>query len=96
MPDITERLQSSIASGAMDGELLSDALQEIVELRKNRDALEEIMIILARTEPPWDDDGNLTDAFPHFKERFLNAMHEASGLLGLGLRSTITRTEPKT
>lgn len=96
MPDITEKLKSSIASGVSDQGLLNDALREITELRKNRDALEEILIILARTELPWDDEGLPTEALPHFKERYLNAMHEASELLGLNLRSTITRTEPRT
>ena len=96
MPDITERLRSSIAGGVADDRVLSDALQEIIELRKKRDTLEEILIILARTELPWDEEGRETDALPHFKERYLNAMHEASGLLGLDLRSTITRTEPRT
>lgn len=96
MTDITERLQTSISGGSGDTELLQDALQEIRELRKQRDALEEILIVLARTRLPWDEEGNQTDALPHFKERYLNAMHEASDLLGLGLRSTITRTEPRT
>jgi len=96
MTDIVERLKSSMASGAADSELLGDAIQEISELRHRRDALEELLIILMRTELPWDDDNKLTDAFPHFKERYLNAMHEASELLGFELRSTITRTEPKT
>ena len=96
MTDITERLASSIAGSASDTDLLRDALEEIRELREQRDALEKILIILARTHLPWDEDGKQTDAMPHFKERYLNAMHEASELLGLGLRSTITRTEPKT
>jgi len=96
MPDITVRLQASIASDAIDSDLLNEALQEICELRKKSNDLEEILIILARTELPWDAEGGQTDAFPHFKERYLKAMHEASGLLGLDLRSTITRTEPKT
>ena len=96
MPDITERLQSSMETGVANNELLEDALLEIQELRKRRDSLEELLIILARTQLPWDDDGKLTDAFPHFQERYLKAMHEASELLGLELRSTITRTEPRT
>ena len=96
MADITERLKSSIAGGVTDDRLLTDALQEINELRKRRDALEEIMIILARTELPWDEEGRQTDALPHFKQRYLKAMHESSDLLGLDLRSTITRTEPRT
>ena len=66
------------------------------ELRKQRDSLEEILIVLSRTELPWDEAGNPTDALPHFRERYLNAVREAAGLLGLELRSTITRTEPRT
>lgn len=96
MTDIMQRLQSGRQTDGANSELLTDALQEIRELRQRRDALEEILIILARTELPWDDDGKLTEAFPHFKERYVKAMHEASELLGLELRSTITRTEPKT
>ena len=96
MPDIKEKLQSRIDSGSADSALLVDALQEICELRKRRDALEEILIILARTELPWDADGRPTEALPIFKERYAKAMHEASELLGLELRSTITRTEPRT
>jgi hypothetical protein len=71
-------------------------VQEIIELRKRRDALEEILIILVRTGLPWDETGKTSDAFPAFRERYANAMHEASELLGLELRSTITRTEPRT
>lgn len=96
MTDIIERLKSSIEQDKTDSALLDDALQEIVELRKRRDALEEILIVLARTELPWDEDGKETDALPHFKERYHNAMHEASEMLGLEMRSRITRTEPKT
>lgn len=96
MPDLINRLQACMESDAANGELLGEALQEICELRKRRDALEEILIVLARTHLPWDQDGKQTDAFPHFKERYLKAMHEASELLGLELRSTITRTEPRT
>lgn len=96
MTDIIERLKSSIEQDKTDSALLDDALQEIVELRKRRDALEEILIVLARTELPWDEDGKETDALPHFKERYLHAVHEASEMLGLEMRSRITRTEPKT
>jgi hypothetical protein len=96
MTDIIVRLKSSIEQDKADSALLGDALQEIVELRKRRDALEEILIVLARTKLPWDEDGKETDALPHFKERYLNAVHEASEMLGLEMLSMITRTEPKT
>lgn len=96
MPDLIKMLQSSMESDPANSKLLGDALQEITALRRQRDDLEEILIILARTEFPWDADGKATDAFPVFQERYLKAMHEACALLGLDLRSTITRTEPRT
>jgi len=97
MPDILHRLRALLESGASaDSKLLEDAVSEITELRKQRDALEEILIVLARTELPWDAEGKPTEALPRFQERYLKAIHEAADLLGLELRSTITRTEPRT
>jgi hypothetical protein len=96
MPDIIQRLQLCLQDGSADSALLTDAINEISELRKRSDALEEILIILARTELPWDETGKPTDGVRHFKERYLKAVHDASDLLGLELRSTITRTEPRT
>ncbi|MBJ6750293.1 hypothetical protein [Geomonas anaerohicana] len=96
MTDILQKLQGATTDDPATAEVLREAVQEIRELRKQRDELEEIMIVLSRTEFPWDEDGNPTDGLPHFKERYLNAVHEAAGLLGLELRSTITRTEPRT
>ncbi len=96
MTDILQKLQSAIESQSAETELLQEARQEIRELREQRDALEEILIVLARTKLPWDDEEDPAEVLPHFKERYLNAMHEAARLLGLDVRSTITRTEPKT
>ena len=96
MSDIAARLKNGLDGGAADGSLLADALQEITELRQRRDALEEILIILARTGLPWDADGKPGETFPAFQERYLRIMHEAAELLGLELRSTITRMEPRT
>ncbi|WP_224982335.1 hypothetical protein [Geomonas agri] len=96
MTDILHKLQAATTDNQATAELLREAVQEICELRKQRDALEEIMIVLSRTTLPWDEEGNPTEALPHFKERYLNAVHEAAGLLGLEVRSTITRTEPRT
>jgi hypothetical protein len=81
---------------AADRGLLEDALQQITELKVRRDALEEILIILVRTGFPWDAEGTPGESFPAFRERYQRVMHEASELLGLELRSTITRTEPRT
>uniref|UniRef100_C6E981 Uncharacterized protein n=1 Tax=Geobacter sp. (strain M21) TaxID=443144 RepID=C6E981_GEOSM len=96
MPDITQRLKSSIETGAADRDLLAEALSEITELRQKSDALEEILIVLVRTQLPFDAEENREEAIDRFSERYRNAMREASDLLGLNLRSTITRTEPRT
>jgi len=95
MLDIVNRLHESAKGEVVDPNLLEDAIREITELRQRRDALEEILIILARTGLPWDEAGVPSDAFPAFRERYQRAMHEAAELLGLQ-RSTITRTEPRT
>lgn len=96
MTDMIQKLQAAIERRSSETELLLEALRDIRELREQRDALEEILIVLARTKLPWDEEGDPAETLPHFKERYLNAMHEASRLLGLDVRSTITRTEPKT
>ena len=96
MTDITQKLKSSIEAGAAERDLLAAALSEIAELRKKSDALEEILIVLVRTQLPFDVEENREEAIAHFSERYRNLMREASDLLGLNLRSTITRTEPRT
>jgi hypothetical protein len=95
MSDIVEKLRSRLENEAEDRSLLESALQEITELRGRRDALEELLIVLARTGLPWDAEGEPTETFPAFRERYVRVMHEAAELLGLQ-RSTITRTEPRT
>jgi len=95
MSELTDRLKREIEAGTADRKLLEDALQEITELREKRDAMEEILIVMARTSLPWDEDGTPTEAFAAFRERYQRSMHEAADLLGLE-RSTITRTEPRT
>jgi hypothetical protein len=95
MSDIVEKLRSRLENEVVDRSLLESALQEITELRGRRDALEELLIILARTALPWDAQGVPTETFPAFRERYDRVMHEAADLLGLQ-RSTITRTEPRT
>lgn len=96
MPDMTARLQAAIETGSADRALLEDLSREIGELKGRSDALEELLIILVRTSLPWDEDGSLGESFPAFRERYQRIRHEAAELLGLELRSTITRTEPKT
>ena len=96
MSDLTARLEAALADAPKDSSLLSDALQEIASLREKSDAMEELLIVLVRTTPPWDEDGHPGETFDAFRERYTRTMHEAAKLLGLDVRSTITRTEPRT
>ncbi|GFO69940.1 hypothetical protein GMLC_35190 [Geomonas limicola] len=96
MTDILHRLQGCLATGTCEPGLLDAAAREIRELKERSDQLEEILIMLVRTSIPWDADGNTTENFPAFQERYQRLIHEAAVLLGLDVRSTITRTEPKT
>ena len=96
MPDIVARLKTEIENGSADGKLLDEAVQEITELRHKSDALEELFILLVRTGLPWDDEGNTSEGFDAFRERYKRVLHEAAELLGLEMRSMITRTEPRT
>jgi len=96
MADITERLKLGMEHGTVDQNLLAEALAEIFELRKHRDKLEILLIMLVRTGWPWQEDGTPNEILRHCKDGYAGAMHEAKELLGLELRSTITRTEPRT
>ena len=96
MADITERLRLGMEQGTVDQTLLVDALAEIGALRKHRDKLEILLIMLVRTGWPWQDDGTPNEILRNAKDGYAEAMHEARELLGLELRSTITRTEPRT
>ena len=96
MSDIVARLKEAVEGGSADRELLKDALREMTAMKEKEDALEEILIILARTGFPWDENGRPGDGFALFQERYHRLLREASDILGLDLRSTITRTEPPT
>lgn len=96
MTDILQKLKGCLATGTCEPGLLDEAAREIRELKERSDALEEILIMLVRTSIPWDADGTPSENFPAFRERYQRLIHEAADLLGLDVRSSITRTEPKT
>lgn len=96
MSDIVARLKRAVEGGSADQALLKDALREMTEMKEKEDALEEILIMLARTGFPWDENGQPGEGFQLFQERYHRLLHEASDILGLDFRSTITRTEPPT
>ena len=80
----------------MDKALLTDTVEEIAGLRKRRDELETVLLMLVRTGWPWQEDGTPNEILPHCKDGYAVAMQEAKGLLGLDHLSMITRTEPRT
>jgi hypothetical protein len=52
--------------------------------------------MIVRTGWPWDDEGEPNAIHHAANDGFAAAMAEARELLGLGRRSLITRTEPRT
>jgi hypothetical protein len=96
MSDIVERLKLCRVNGEMDGSLVSDAVEEVAQLRKRRDELEMLLLMLVRTGWPWQEDGEPNEIFHAAKDGYATAMTEAKQALGLDHLSMITRTEPKT
>lgn len=91
-----EKLKASLGSGEVDPLLLSEVAAEYGELVDRVNSLEELLIMIVRTGWPWDEEGEPNSIFHASKDGFATAMLETRELLGLGMRSTITRTEPKT
>ena len=96
MSKVLERLKASLENGVVDPSLLPEVVAEYGELVDRVNSLEELLIMIVRTGWPWDGEGQPNAIFHVSKDGFATAMVEARELLGLGLRSTITRTEPKT
>lgn len=96
MSDIMERLKACIESGAIEPALLPEAIEEISELRKRRDELEMVLLMLVRTGWPWHEDGEPNEILSNCKDGYAAAIMEARELLGLEHRSVLTRTEPRT
>ncbi len=96
MSDALERMKAGLEDGTADLSLLSDVEKEYRELATRVNALEELLIMIVRTGWPWDEEGEPNTIFHASRDGFSAAMAEARELLGLGRRSTITRTEPRT
>jgi hypothetical protein len=96
MSDALERLKAGLEGGKIDLSLLAEVEGEQHELKSRLDQVEELLIMIVRTGWPWDDEGEPNAIFHTSRDGFATAMAEARELLGLGHRSTITRTEPKT
>ena len=96
MSSALERLKTSLENGTIDLALLAGVEKEFRELASRADALEEHLIMIVRTGWPWDEEGKPNEMFHASRDGFATAMAEARDLLGLGFRSTLTRTEPRT
>jgi len=96
MSNALERLKTSLENGTIDLSLLSDVEKGCRELSNRVNELEELLIMIVRTGWPWDEEGDPNAIFHTSKDGFATAMAEARELLGLGHRSIITRTEPRT
>ena len=96
MSNVMDRLHACMENGSVDRTLLPDLAEEIEGLRKRVNELEELLIMIVRTGWAWDAEGEPNAIFHTSKDGFATAMAEARELLGLGHRSAITRTEPRT
>ncbi len=96
MTSALERLKASLESGTIDVSHLADVEREQSELSSRINELEELLIMIVRTGWPWDEEGEPNAMFHASKDGFASAMAEARELLGLGYRSRLTRTEPRT
>lgn len=96
MPNAMARLKIKLQKQGIDPSLVTELEDEYTELVKKADKLELLLITLVRTGWPWDEEGEPNVIHAAVKGGFTTAMVEAKELLGLGLNTMITRTEPKT
>ena len=96
MSNLLERLKACMENGTCEQSLLPEAMEEIGELGRRVDELEELLIMIVRTGWPWDEDNEPNEIFRTSKDGYTTAIVAARDLLGLGFRSMLTRTEPKT
>lgn len=96
MPTALESLRAGLENGTVDRSLLAEVEKEFRELTARVDELEKCLIMIVRTGWPWDEEGEPNTIYHASRDGFAAAMAEARELLGLGGRSRITRTEPKT
>lgn len=96
MPNALVRLKKTLQDHGGDPSLLVELEREYAELVHKADRLETLLITIVRTGWPWDEEGEANDIHRAARDGFATAMVEAKELLGLGLNTRITRTEPKT
>jgi len=96
MPNALVRLKNRLQEQGSDPSLLAELERDYAELVHKADRLETLLITIVRTGWPWDEEGEPNEIHRAARDGFATAMVEAKELLGLGLNTRITRTEPKT
>ncbi len=96
MPNALARLKNRLQDQGGDPALLAELEGEYAELTHKADALETLLITIVRTGWPWDEEGSPNEILRAARNGYGPAMVEAKELLGLGLNTRITRTEPRT
>jgi len=96
MPNALARLKNRLHEQGGDLSLLAELEGEYAELVHKTDQLETLLITIVRTGWPWDEEGEPNEILHAARDGYATAMVEAKGLLGLGLNTRITRTEPRT
>ena len=96
MPNALARLKNRLQDRGEDPALLAELEGEYADLVHKADALETLLITIVRTGWPWDEEGEPNAIHRAARDGYAGAMMEAKELLGLGLNTRITRTEPKT
>jgi hypothetical protein len=96
MPNALARLKATLQSRNIDPALVGELEAEYTDLVHKADQLETLLITIVRTGWPWDEEGEPNAIFGSARDGYGEAMVAAKELLGLGLNTRITRTEPKT
>ena len=96
MPNALARLKNRLLDQGGDLSQLAELEREYAELVKKADELEMLLITIVRTGWPWDEEGNSNVIHDAVKDGYTTAMVAAKELLGLGMTTMITRTEPRT
>ncbi len=96
MPTALARLKERLQDQGVDPAVCADVEAELAELTRKADRLETLLITIVRTGWPWDGEGEPNGILRVARDGYGTAMVEAKELLGLGLNTMITRTEPRT
>lgn len=96
MPNPLAQLKNRLQELGLDPALLAELESDYAELKHKADRLELLLITIVRTGWPWDEEGTPNAVLGTVRDGYGQAMLEAKELLGLGLKTMINRTEPRT